>query len=127
MAVDALVAPSYPRRLILNLPLHRLEVVELLAWNMVELAPFILPCYCCRRVWYVHFVVAGFVIALRGNVDKLEDEWSSSYDARSAGEEVSANDVLEDGRFAGGLRSYYDLFIISMECDASWFVPGRTI
>jgi hypothetical protein len=54
-------------------------------------------------VWYVYLVVAVSVIALRRDIDKLEDERSSCDDARATGEEVSANDVFKDGRLAGGL------------------------
>lgn len=43
------------------------------------------------------------------DVDKLENERSSSDDTAATGEEVSANDVLEDGRFARGLGTYNDL------------------
>jgi hypothetical protein len=48
-------------------------------------------------VWYVNFIVFVGILALAGEVDKLENERSPCYDAAASGKEVPADDVLEDG------------------------------
>lgn len=49
------------------------------------------------------------ILALALEVDKLEDKRSPRYDATSSGEEVPADDVLENRRLSGGLRAYDNL------------------
>ena len=56
-----------------------------------------LPRYAGWCVWYVNFIVFVGILALAGEVDKLENERSPCYDAAASGEEVPADDVLEDG------------------------------
>ena len=92
-AVDALVVPGYSRRLVLNLPLHVLELCESAIGYVVELCPFWLCSHARGRVW------SGRIV-LRRDVDELEDERSSGYDAAATRQEVSADDVLEDGRLS---------------------------
>lgn len=43
------------------------------------------------------------------DINKLEDQWATGDDARTTGQEVTANDVLEDRGFATGLGADYDL------------------
>lgn len=61
---------------------------------------------------YMYFIIAGLVVSFGGDVDKLEDERTAGDDAGAAREEVAANDVLEDGGFAGGLRADCDLAVV---------------
>ncbi len=73
----------------------------------------------------MYLIVARFVVALRWDVDELEDQRSSCYDARAPRQEVAANDVLEDGRFAGRLRANYDLCMRSGQ-DVTELVGHKT-
>ena len=57
----------------------------------------------------VYLVTFGPIISLAGNVDELEKQWSSCDDAAPPGQEISANNVLEYGGFAGRLGADYDL------------------
>ena len=75
-----------------------MKVVEFAARKMIELAPFILTCNTCGRVWDVYFVIRRLVAALGGEVDELEDERSPCYDARATREKVAADDILQDRR-----------------------------
>jgi hypothetical protein len=43
------------------------------------------------------------------DIDELENERPPSDDSTTTGEEISADDVFEDGRFARGLGTYNDL------------------
>ena len=60
-------------------------------------------------------VSTRLVISLGGDVDELENEWPSGYDARTAGKKVAADDVLEDGGFARGLGADDHLRVFSYE------------
>jgi hypothetical protein len=77
-----------------------LEVVKFAARDVVKLPPLILACNTCGSVWNVDFVIRRLVATFGGEVDELEDKRSPRYDARATREKVTADDVLEDGRFA---------------------------
>ena len=95
LPVDALVVSCYSRRLILDFTPNLGKVPKAAPGNVVELGPFlILACYARRCMRNVYFVVGGFVVAFRGKIDELKDEWSPCYDAASSREEISANDVF---------------------------------
>ena len=95
LSVDAFVVASNSRRLILDLALHLLEVVESSTGYVIELAPFVLSGYRCGSMRHVDFIVARFVFAVGGYVDELQDERSSSDNAGASREEVAADDVFE--------------------------------
>lgn len=101
LAADALVAASDPGGLALNLLLDLLEIAEPTARLVQELGPFILTGDAGRRMGDVDLVLARFVVPLAGDVYELENERSSGDDAAATREEVSADDILEDGRFSG--------------------------
>jgi hypothetical protein len=50
-------------------------------------------------VWYVYRIVSHLVVSIGGDVDELEDERPSGDNAAAAREEISADDVLENGGF----------------------------
>lgn len=112
LSVDAFVRARDSVGLGLDLPLDFLKVVETAARDVVELSPLILASNRFGSVWDMDSVVFGLVGAVGGNVDELQDERSSCYNAAAAREEVTANDVLEDGGFAGGLRADCDLAVV---------------
>jgi len=84
LPVDALVVPSYSRRLIFNLSLDVLEVCEPPAHQVVELCPFLLSCYTRRRVWYMYFITFWSILALTWHIDELKNEGSPCYNAASS-------------------------------------------
>ena len=112
LSVDALVRACNPVGLILNLPLDFLEIVESAAGDVVELSPLVLTGDRLGGVRDVDCIVFGFVGARGGNVDELQDERSPCYDAATAREEITANNVLEDGGFSRGLRADSDLGVV---------------
>lgn len=79
---DALVLPSDPERLLLDLAPYLVKLGETLV-DVQELAP--LAVRLCWRVGY-------------GCVDELEDEWSPGDDTRATGEKVSANDPVRESK-----------------------------
>lgn len=97
LPVDALVVARYSGCLVLDFALDLLEVVEPSSGNVIELAPFILSCDSGWCVWDMYFVLFGLVASVGGEVDELEDEWSSGDDTTAARKEVSTDDVFEDG------------------------------
>jgi hypothetical protein len=112
LSVDAFVRASDSVGLILDLSLDFLEVVEAAAWNMVELSPFILASDRFGCVRDVDCIIFGPVGALGRDVDELQYERPSCYDATAAREKVPADNVFEDGRFAGGLGADCDLVAV---------------
>lgn len=94
LSVDALVISSYPRCLVLNLPLDLAKILEPPAGQVVELRPFVLCSNACRRVWCVDLIVIWLVSALAGDVDELQNQRSSSDNAASSREKVLSNDVF---------------------------------
>lgn len=100
LSVDALVRARNARRLGLDLASDFLEVVEAATGHVVELSPLVLSGHCCRSVWHVDFMIAGFVGTFGGQVDELEDERTAGDDAAATREEISADDILKDGRLS---------------------------
>jgi len=84
LPIDALVVSSYSCSLILNLPLDVLKVCEPPSHQVVELGPFLLPCYACRRMRYVHFITLWSVLALTWHIDELKNEGSPCYNAAAS-------------------------------------------
>lgn len=72
-------------------------------------------------MWNMYLVTFGPVISLAGNVDELENQWSSCDDAAPSGQEIAANDVLEYGGFAGRLGPDYDLCHYQLR-DLQWIL-----
>lgn len=97
LAVDAFVAAGYPGRLILNLSLDLAKVVELASRDVAEFTPLVLAGYARGRVWNVDVVAFGPVVSATGDVDELQDQRPAGDDAAATGEEVPADNVLEDG------------------------------
>lgn len=79
---DALVLPSNPERLLLDLAPYLVEFGETLV-DVQELAPLAV-----RLCWRVRY----------GGVDKLENEWSPGDDTRTTREEVSANNPVRESK-----------------------------
>lgn len=84
LSVDTLVVPGNPRRLILNLAFHILEVGELASWNMMEFSPFALCLDAGGCMGYMHFASFRCVI-VAWDINKLQDEGSSSNYAAASG------------------------------------------
>ena len=57
----------------------------------------------------MYFIVIGLVFTVAGQVDELQDQWPPRDDTASSREEIPSNNILEDGGFSGGLRTYNDL------------------
>lgn len=95
LPVDAFVVPCYPRCLRFDFALDLGEVIEPPPGDMMKLSPFLLACYTRSSMRDMYFVAGGLVVAVTGEVDELENERSSCYDAASPGQEISADDVLE--------------------------------
>jgi hypothetical protein len=102
LPADALVVSCYPRRLVLDLTLHLLEVVELPAGDVEELGELLLAGYAGRGMWHVDLIVFVF-FAFARDVDELQNERSAGDDAAATGQEIFADDVLEDRGFSGRL------------------------
>lgn len=77
LSVDTLVVPGNPRRLILDLTFHILEVRELAPWDVMEFPPFALCLDAGGCMGYMDFASFRCVIVAR-DVDKLQNEGSSS-------------------------------------------------
>ena len=92
LTVDALVATGYSRRLVLDLPLDVAEISEPPVGNVMKLGPLI-PRSCSGIP--VSRVECVLGLALR-YVDQLQNQGSPGDDATAAGQEIAANDILED-------------------------------
>ena len=110
LTVDSFIIASNARGLVFDLSLDIGKVLELAAGNVIELSPFALACDTGWCMGNVSFVMFGLVVALAGDVDELENKWSSCDYAASSRKEVSANDVFEDRRFSRGLGADDDLY-----------------
>jgi hypothetical protein len=102
LPADALVVSCYPRRLVLDLALDVLEIEELAAGNVEELGELLLAGYTCGCVGDVDFIALVFVAFAR-EVDELQNERPACDDAAATGQEIFADDVLEDGGLSGRL------------------------
>jgi hypothetical protein len=60
------------------------EVIEFASGEMVELSPFVLTGNTCSRMWDVNLVMFWLIVALTGDVDKLENQ-------RPAGDNATAS------------------------------------
>lgn len=110
LSVDTLVGTSNSRRLILDFSLDIYKIGESSIGDVVELGPFSAARSSRRAVG----VVVGLVVGLGAglvvyDVDELKNQRSSSHNATASRQKVAADDVLEDGRFSGGLGSHDDL------------------
>src|SRR6266699_91649 len=97
---DALVAPSDPSCLVLDLALHIGEVVESPVGNVVEFGPLIAAGRPGVSVGDADGVDIGLIL---GDVDELQNQGSPRDDAASAGQEISSHDILQHRRLSSGL------------------------
>lgn len=81
LAVDALVVAGNSRGLVLDLTLHVAKINELPVGNMVELGPLVPKSLVRVLVADMH----GILGLLLGDVDQLQDKWSSRHNATTAG------------------------------------------
>lgn len=107
LSVDALVGAGNSRRLILDFSLDIYEIGVSSIGDVVELGPFSAARSSRRAVGVVVGIGAWLVVLY--DVDELKDQRSSSHNAAASRQKVAADDVLEDGRFSGGLGSHDDL------------------
>lgn len=75
----------------------------------MKLGPFLLFGYTSGCVRNMNFVVLGLVCPLAGDVDELEDKWSSRDDAATTRKKVSANYIFENRGLSGRLGADNDL------------------
>jgi len=99
LTVDALVVSSNSGRLVLNLPLDLTKVVEATTRDVIELSPFVLTSDRGRGVWHVDLIALGSV-GIAGDVDELQNERTTSYDAASSWEKVATDNVLQYRRLS---------------------------
>jgi hypothetical protein len=92
LAVDALVASSYPRGFILDLSLNVAKIRESSAWDMMELGPLRASSGSRRSIWIVEGIWRIFILL---NVDELQDQRSTCANATSSREEISADDIFQ--------------------------------
>lgn len=97
LPVNALVVSCYPGGLGFDFAPDFCKIIKPLSRNVQELSPLLLPCYAGWCVRYVNLIVFVGILALAGEIDQLENERPPCYDAAASGEEVPADDVLEDG------------------------------
>lgn len=106
LTVDALVGTRHPRCLVLDLSLDVGEISEPPVGDMVEFGPFSPSSGSLRPIGIVQGI--GRIIIF-GYVDELQDQGSPGADTASSGQEISADDVFQDGRFTSRLRSNHHL------------------
>lgn len=102
LAIDAFVVSSYPRGLVLDLPLDIAKIVEASVGYVMELSPLAPTGRAGIPVGNMNSVKLDFIL---GDVDELKDQGSSSDDTTAAGQEISADDVLQHGRLSRRLRA----------------------
>lgn len=93
LSVDALVATSDAICLLLDFALDLGKVIPFPARNVIKLSPLFLSSDACWSVRYVYFVIL-WSVARAGDIDQLEDQWSSGDDSASSREKVSTDDVF---------------------------------
>lgn len=81
LSINPLVTSSDPRSLIFDFPLDIRKVGKSSVGNMVKLCPFRTAGSIGRPVRVVRGIGSIFVL---GNVDKLQDQWSTSADATAS-------------------------------------------
>jgi len=131
LSVDALVATCDPGSLCFNLPLDLGEIVPSPAGYMMKFGPLLLSCDTGRGVRDVYFVVRRFVLPFARHIDELENQRSPCDDTASSRQEISADDVLKDGRLSRRLRSNDNLSLLlaskfSMFVWAVYTICGRS-
>ena len=113
-SVDSLVAASNPRRLGLDFPANVGKVKEAPVGLMEEFSK-LGGLGRGRRFGRFRIVIVG------GDVDELEDQRTTSDDARATGQEVPSDDILQNRRLSTTLRADDDLettATISHQCPA---------
>lgn len=106
LSVDAFVAARHTACFVLYLPLDVRKVCEAPIGNVVEFGPF----GPSSSVWGLVGIQSRVGrVGIFGNVDKLENKGSTSDDATSSRQEVSAHNVLEYGGLASRLGTNDDL------------------
>lgn len=100
LSVDSLVGTGDARRLIFDLALDIGKVVETSIGNVVELCP-LGTSRSGGRAETVLCSVGGVLVL--GNVDELQDKRATGNNTTASGQEISADNVLQDGRLACGL------------------------
>jgi hypothetical protein len=65
-------------------------------------------------------------VVIGWNIDELQNKWSSSDNSAATGQEISADDVFEDGGFARGLGTDNDLEEISTTELRHWWLNLRS-
>lgn len=101
LAVDALVATRNPGRLVLDLALDIAKVGEATARDVMELCPLRAP----GGVGVLEGRLEVDLSLVLLDIDELQNQGAAGDDAAASGEEIAANDILEDRRLAGGLRT----------------------
>lgn len=94
LSVDTLVVPGNPRRLVLDLAFHILEVCELAPWDVMEFSPFALCLDAGGCMGYVYVAFFRCVI-VAWDVDKLQNEGSPSNYAAASRQKVPSDDILQ--------------------------------
>lgn len=106
LSVNALVGSCDPSRLILDFSLDIREVIEATVRDVMKFGPFRAAGSCRGGVGIADRVGSIFIIM---DVDELEDEGATSYDATSSRKKVSANNIFENRRFSCRLGANDDL------------------
>ena len=91
LTIDAFVAASYPRGLVLDFSLDIGKIREPSARDMMELSPLRASSGSRRSVRIVERVRRFFILL---NVDKLQDQRSPGADAASSGQKITADDIF---------------------------------
>lgn len=109
MSINALVVSRNPRCFSLNLSPYFRKIVEPSARLMQEFAVFLAGALACG---WRHNIGERALFRISRDIDELQYEWPSSYNTSSSGQEVSANNILKDRRFATTLRANNDLCLM---------------
>jgi hypothetical protein len=104
LPVDALVVTCNSSCFVLNFPFYVLKVGKSSVGDVMELGPFWLRCDAGWRMRDVYLITILHIIFSR-NVDQLKDKRPPSHNATSSGKKISADDVFENGRLSGRLRT----------------------
>lgn len=100
LSVYAFVASSDPISLVFDLSLDLLEVVKLVARQVMELCPLALSRNTLVGMQGVICVIFWLLVSLARKIDELEDQRPSSDNAAPSWKEIFSNEILKHGRFA---------------------------